>query len=43
MRDKFEQEYFEKNYKVVPYRYHWFVKKQTLWKYGLKPAYDPIN
>ena len=40
MKDKFEQEYFEKNYKVVPYRYHWSVKKQTLWKYGLKPAYD---
>ena len=40
MKDKFEKEYFEKNYKVVPYRYHWSVKKQTLWKYGLKPAYD---
>ena len=40
MKDIYEEVYFENNYKVVPYRYLWSIKGQTLWKYGLKPAYD---
>ena len=40
MKDRYEKEYYQNNYKVVPYRYHWSIKKQTLWKYGLKPSYD---
>lgn len=40
MKDFNEDVYFEDNYKVVPYRYFWNIKGQTLWKYGLKPAYD---
>ena len=40
MKDIYEEVYFENNYKVVPYRYLWSIKSQTLWKYGLKPAYD---
>ncbi len=40
MKDIYEEVYFENNYKVVPYRYFWSIKGQTLWKYGLKPAYD---
>ncbi len=40
MKDVHEDIYYENNYKVVPYRYLWNIKGQTLWKYGLKPAYD---
>ena len=40
MRDFYEDVYYEDNYKVVPYRYLWNIKRQTLWKYGLKPAFD---
>ena len=33
MKDRYEKEYCQNNYKVVPYRYHWSIKKQTLWKW----------
>ena len=40
MKHFYEDVYYEDNYKVVPYRYLWNIKRQTLWKYVLKPAFD---
>jgi len=43
MKDIYEEVYFENNYKVVPYRYLWSIKGQTLWKYGLKIQNNEIS